>query len=109
MFELSKGGKLPLSPVLTPAWVQLPCGARLGGTESATFRTMLGEEQGCPSLRKGMQILFKRDERKLTKYGQVWTLSAQPSPHPGSRHLFSTPTPPPLNYLTGTEIILEIC
>lgn len=40
MFELSKGGKLPLSPVLTPAWVQLPCGAWLGGTEPATFRTV---------------------------------------------------------------------
>lgn len=67
----------------------------MGGTTSSTFRAVLGGEQGRPSPRKGMQILFKRDERRLRKYGQVWALSAQPSPRPGSRHLLSTPTPAP--------------
>lgn len=27
MFELGKGDNLPFSPVLTLAWVQLPCGS----------------------------------------------------------------------------------
>lgn len=67
----------------------------LGATESTTFRAGLGGERGCPSPRKGMQILFKKDESRLTEYGQVWALSAQPSPHPGSRHLLSTPTSTP--------------
>lgn len=92
-------------------WPGFSCPAELGlgGTESTTFRAVLGGEQGCPSPRKGMQILFKKDERRLTKYGQVWALSAQPSPHPGSRHRFSTLTPtPPLNYLTGAEILVGI-
>ena len=71
------------------AGVQLPCGAWLGGgcSQSITFRAVLGGEQGW-SLRKGMQTLFKRNERRLTTEGQVETFSVQPSPHPSSRHLF---------------------
>lgn len=109
MFELGKGDNLPFSPVLMLAWVQLPCGVGLVGTESTTFRAVLGGEQGCPFPRKGMQILFKGDKRRLTKYEQVWALSAQPFPSPPASGTFYPPPLPPLNYLTGVEIIVGIC
>lgn len=82
MFELGQGDNLPFSSVLTLAWVQLPCEAWLGGTESTTTFRAVRWGAGLPSLRKGMQIVFKRDERELTKCGQVWPLCAQPFPGP---------------------------
>lgn len=111
MFELSKGGKLPLSPVLTPAWVQLPCGAWLGGTEPATFRTVrwgaglpFSEKKNADFIQKG----WKEANKVWANLGLLcpafhspWLQAPFIYPH--------SPTPPPLNYLTGTEIILGIC
>lgn len=103
MFELGQGDNLPFSSVRTLAWVQLPRRAWLGAPDPP-HSGLLGGEQGRPPPRKGMQILFKRDERKLTECGQVWALSAQPSPRPVP-DTFYLLLLPPLNYWTGAEII----
>lgn len=102
-------GTVSLS-LLCCRWPGFSCPAELGlgGTRATIFSAVLGGKQGCPSLRKEVQILFKGDERRLTKYRQVWALSAQPCSHLASG-TFYLPLLPPLNYLIGVEIVVGIC
>lgn len=102
-------GTVSLS-LLCCRWPGFSCPAELvlRGTGATIFSVVLGGEQGCPSLRKGVQILFKGVERRLTKYRQVGALSGQPSSHLASG-TFYLPLLPPLNYLTGVEIVVGIC